>query len=184
MNTQISTNTLKKIILTCSLLLSPLFAEVDTSKSLEEVTLQGNDGGYYNTDATWNSSMLKGKTTMLMYVDPDEKNKGEVFKSTIESFERDLDFNKFQIVVILNLKATWKPNVLIESLMKSKLTDYPKRIYVLDKDSILVKRWGLQNDEYNTLVINDKAKVIYSHLGEWKNDEISKINSLIRAEIK
>ena len=119
-----------------------------------------------------------------MYVDPDEKDKGEVFKSTIESFERDLDFNKFQIVVILNLKATWKPNFLIESLMKSKLIDYPKRIYVLDKDSVLVKKWGLKNNEYNTLLINEQVKAIYSHSGEWKNNDISKINSLIRAEIK
>lgn len=184
MHTKISINIAKRVVLTCSLLFFPLFAQVDMSKSLEEITLQGDDGGYYNTNAAWNSSMLKGKTTMLMYVDPDEKNKGEIFKPTIESFEKDLDFNKFQIVVILNLKATWKPNILIESLMKSKLTDYPKRIYVLDKDSILVKKWGLQNDEYNTLVINEKAKVIYSHSGEWKKDEISKINSLIRAEVK
>jgi len=184
MHTKISPNTLKKIILTCSLLLSSLSAQVDTSKGLKEVTLQGADGGYYNTNATWSSSMLKGKTTMLMYVDPDEKNKGEIFKPTIEAFERDLDFNKFQIVVILNLKATWKPNLLIESLMKSKLTDYPKRIYVLDKDSILVNKWGLKNDEYNTLVINKQEKVIYSHSGEWTNNDISKINSLIRAEVK
>jgi hypothetical protein len=184
MHTKISINTLKKVILTCGLLFSPLSAQVDTSKSLEEVIIQGDDGGYYNTGDAWNSSMLKGKTTMLMYVDPDEKNKGEVFKPTIESFEKDLDFNKFQIVVIINLKATWKPNALIESLMKSKLTDYPKRIYVLDKDSVLVKKWGLTNDEYNTLVINKQAKVIYSHSGEWKKDEISKINSLIRSEVK
>jgi len=184
MNTKISTDTLKKIILTCSLLLSPLSAQVDMSKSLEEVTIQGYTGGYYNTDTAWSSSMLKGKTTMLMYVDPDKKNKGEIFKPTIEAFERDLDFNKFQIVVILNLKATWKPNLLIESLMKSKLVDYPKRIYVLDKDSVLVKKWGLKNDAYNTLVINEQVKVIYSHSGEWKNNDISKINSLIRAEIK
>ena len=182
MHTKISTNTLKKIILTCSLLLSPLFAQVDASKSLEDVTISDDDGGYY-VGGAWSSSMLKGKITMLMYVDPDEKNKGEVFKTTIESFERDLDFNKFQILVILNLKATWKPNVIIESLMKSKITDYPKRMYVLDKNSILVKRWGLKNDEYNTLVINEQAKVIYSHSGKWQNSDISKINSLIRLEV-
>ena len=116
--------------------------------------------------------------------DPDEKYKGEVFKPTIESFERDLDFDKFQILVILNLKATWKPNMLIKRLMKSKLTDYPKRIYVLDKDSVLVKKWGLKNDEYNTLVVNEHSEVIYSHSGEWTEDEMSKINSLIRTQVK
>jgi len=183
MHTKLSTKIIKKIILTCSLLLSPLSAQVDVSKGLEDLSLKGATGGYY-TGAEWSSSMLKGKTTMLMYVDPDEKNKGEVFKLTIESFERDLDFDKFQIVVIINLKATWKPNAIIKSLMKSKLTDYPKRIYVLDNDSVLVKEWGLKNDEYNTLVINKQAEVIYSHSGEWKKSDINKINSLIRLEVK
>lgn len=119
-----------------------------------------------------------------MYVDPDEKNKGEVFKPTIEAFERDLDFDKFQILVILNLNATWKPDFVIRSLMKSKLTDYPKRTYILDTNSVLVKEWGLTDNEYNTLVINDESKVIYSHSGRWKEGEIDKINVLIRSEVK
>ena len=183
MHTKINTNILKKAMLTFSLLVSPLFAEVDMTKSLEEVTISGDDGGYASAGGAWNSSMLKGKTTMLMYVDPDEKSKGEVFKPTIESFERDLDFDKFQILVILNLKATWKPNMLIESLMKSKLKDYPKRVFVLDKDSVLVKKWDLRNDEYNTLVINKDSTVIYSHSGEWNDAQMSEINSLVRSEV-
>ena len=153
-----------------------------TNSSLQEISIEGNDGGYYNGDS-WNSSMLKGKTTMLMYVDPDEKNKGEVFKPIIEKFEKDLDFNKFQIVVVLNLNATWKPNALIKSLMKSKLTDYPKRIYILDNNSVLVKKWGLNDNEYNTLVINKDAEVIYSHSGNWDKEAMRKIDSIIRQEV-
>ncbi len=174
---------MKKIITLITFAVASLFAEVDMEKSLSAITLEGDNGSYYTGEA-WGSSMLKGKTTMLMYVDPDEKSKGEIFKPTIEAFEKDLDFNKFQILVILNLDATWKPDFVIRSLMKSKLTDYPKRIYILDTNSVLVKEWGLTDNEYNTLVINDESKVIYSHSGKWKEGEIDKINVLIRSEVK
>ncbi len=174
---------MKNIFLILSLMISSLFAEVDMIKPLKNITIKGDDGGYV-IGGDWNSSMLKGKTTMLMYVDPDEQPKGEIYKPTIEAFERDLDFNKFQILVILNLKATWKPDFLIKSLVKNKVGDYPKRIYILDKNSILVKSWGLADNEYNTLVLNKQAKVIYSHSGIWKDGEIDKINSLIRLETK
>lgn len=174
---------MKKFITILGLIITSLFAEVDMKQALHPVTLEGDNGSYYTGEA-WDSSMLQGKTTMLMYVDPDEKNKGEVFKPTIEAFERDLDFDKFQILVILNLNATWKPDFVIRSLMKSKLTDYPKRTYILDTNSVLVKEWGLTDNEYNTLVINDESKVIYSHSGRWKEGEIDKINVLIRSEVK
>lgn len=175
---------MKKIILSLSVLFSSLFAEVSVGSQLSALSLQGDTGGYVEKGMTWSSAMLHGKTTMLMYVDPDEKSKGEIFKPTIEAFERDLDFDKFQILVILNLKATWKPNTLINTLVKNKMKDYPKRIYVLDKESVLVKAWDLKDEAYNTLLIDEKAKVIYSHSGEWKKGEIKEIDTLIRKRVK
>jgi len=174
---------MKKIIALLTFVIASLFAEVNREQPLPTITLQGDTGGHYNGD-TWDSSTLQGKTTMLMYVDPDEKSKGEIFKPTIEALEKDLDFSRFQILVILNLDATWKPNAVIRSMMKSKVTDYPKRTYILDNSSVLVKNWGLQDDEYNTLLINDEGRVIYSHSGEWTDDEMKQIDSLIRLHVK
>ncbi len=166
-----------------SLTIAELSADMDIHRTLPLITLSDDNGGHYNGE-TWDSSTLQGKTTMLMYVDPDEKNKGEIFKPTIEAFEKELDFRKFQILVIINLKATWKPTFMIKSLMKNKLTEYPKRIYILDNNSILIKKWRLTDNEYNTLVINRDSKVIYSHSGTWKEDEISQINTLIRSQVQ
>ena len=173
---------MKKTLL---LLLSALalLANPTLNTTLEPITLDKDRGGYVK-GGIWSSAMLKGKTTMLMYVDPDEKSKGEVFKPTIEAFERDLDFSKFQIVVVINLKATWKPNALIESLLKSKMQEYPKRIYVVDKASVLVDKWDMKDDEYNVLVIDDKAKVLFAHSGEWSEDGIKEIDRVIRSEVK
>ncbi len=170
---------MKKTVFLLALSLSSLFAAVDTTAPLPTIVLEGDSGGYYS-GKSWNSEVLKGKTTMLMYVDPDEKDKGEIFKPTIARFEKDLDFDKFQILVIINLNATWKPDALIKKMMKSKLDEHPKRTYILDADSVLVKGWNLPDDEYNTLIINKEGKVIYQHQGEWSAPEIQKIDTLVQ----
>jgi len=170
---------MKKALLVLPLLFLSLFGEVDTTKPLPTLVLEGDSGGFYD-GRSWDSEMLKGKTTMLMYVDPDEKSEGEVFKPTIEAFEKDLDFSKFQILVIINLNATWKPDAIIKKMMKSKVESYPKRTYILDAKSVLVKGWDLPDDAYNTLIIDKEAKVIYQHQGKWNSNEIKKVDTLVR----
>ncbi len=169
--------TLSLLLLSLSLMANPT-----VGSKLPHIILDGSDGSYVQGGA-WDSSMLDGKTTMLMYVDPDEKSKGEIFKPNIEAFERDLDFSKFQIVVILNLSATWKPNALIEKLLENKMTDYPKRIYVMDKNSVLVKKWNMVDDEYNTLVLDSQTKVLFSHSGKWNKNDMKNIDKIIRDNI-
>jgi len=170
---------MKKIIFLSILISIEIFAKVSIGKILPEIILNDQTGGYFN-GYRWNSNMLKGKTTMLMYVDPDEKDKGIIFKPIIEKLEQDIDFKKFQIIVILNLNATWKPNFLIKKLSEGKLKTYPKRIYIFDKQSVLVRKWGLTDNEYNVLLIDPQMKPIYSHIGKWKEKEIQKIDLLIR----
>jgi predicted transcriptional regulator len=172
-----------KILLILGLTIASLPAEVNMYQTLPLISLADENGGYYNGEA-WDSSILQGKTTLLMYVDPDENSKGEVFKPSIEAFEEELDFRKFQILVIINLQATWKPIFMIRSFMKNKVTDFPKRTYVLDNNSVLVKKWGLTENEYNTLVVDGESKVVYSHSGIWKKDEITQIDRLIRSQVK
>ena len=174
---------MKKLLLILPLLLTSLFAEVDTTKPLPTLVLEGDTGSFYD-GSSWSSDMLKGKTTMLMYVDPDEKSKGEAFKPTIEAFEKDLDFDKFQILVIINLNATWKPDAIIKMMMKSKVDTYPKRTYILDAKSVLVKGWNLPDDEYNTIIIDQNAKVLYQHAGDWDEAQMTKVDTLVRSEVK
>ena len=172
---------MKKTLLTLALTLTTLFGAVETSTPLPPLLLEGDQGGLYSGTA-WSSEMLEGKTTLLLYVDPDERSKGEVFKPAIEAFERELDFDRFQILVILNLNATWKPDALIKKMMGSKIEEYPKRTYILDTKSALVKQWRLIDDEYNVLVIDKHSKVIFEHAGEWDGEQIDKIDRLIRSQ--
>ena len=75
-----------------------------TIRILPHIILEGDDGSYAN-GKRWDSSVLQGKITLLVYFDPDERDKGKIFMPTLEAFERDLDFSQFQTILIVNLKA-------------------------------------------------------------------------------
>ena len=173
---------MKKMIITTSFIISTLLTSASASESLKELTLSGDNGGII-TGEEWNSRMLKDKTTIMMYVDPDKKSDGELVTPIIELFENDLDLNKFQILMVVNLEATWRPNAIIKALVKSKAKDNPNRTYIVDAKSILVKEWKLANDEYNVVVIDNSSKIIYSHIGEWKKSELVELDKLVRKQV-
>ncbi len=174
---------MKKLLILPLIFAIGLHANITIGKKLPHVALDHKNGGYLS-GKTWDSSMLKGKTTLLLYVDPDERDKGKNFNSTIKKLERDIDPKHFQIVAIMNLGATWKPKTLITKLMKSKMGDFPKRIIVVDNTSWLVKKWGLKNDEHDVLVLDKHTKILFSHSGKLNNDHIKKIDTLIRSQAK
>ena len=173
---------MKKIIILASLIISTLATTVSASEPLKAVTLSGDNGGIISGE-DWNSKMLKNKTTIMMYVDPDKKSDGELVTPIIELFEKDLDLNKFQILMVVNLDATWKPNAIIKALIKSKAKDNPNRTYIVDAKSVLVKEWKLVDDAYNVVVIDNSSKIIYSHVGNWQKEELHKLDKLVRKEV-
>ncbi len=150
---------------------------------LSHIILEGNDGSYAD-GGRWDSTILQGKITLLVYFDPDERDKGEIFMPTLEAFERDLDFGQFQTILIINLEATLIPGFLIKTVIKGQAKNHPKRNYIFDDNSVLVKSWELEDNEYNTLVIDEKSRVIYSHSGKWREGEILILDSLIRSRVR
>ena len=45
---------------------------------LQHIILEGNNGSNVNGNK-WDSSILKGKITLLVYFDPDERDNGKIF---------------------------------------------------------------------------------------------------------
>lgn len=151
--------------------------------ALPQIILEGDDGSYAN-GKRWDSSILLGKITLLVYFDPDKRESGKIFMPTLEAFERDLDFSTFQTILIVNLKATLIPGFLVRGAIKSQAKDHPTRSYIFDGNSVLVRTWALHDNEYNTLVINEEGRVIYRHSGEWEEGEIIVMDSIIRSHVK
>jgi len=106
-----------------------------------KLVLNGANGG--KTDgSSWSSQTLKGKVHVLFYVDPDEKDLNEPLVQALK--KRHFDRKKYGTVAVINLAATWKPNVIIEALLKKKQKEFPviqptlkiKKVYLL-KSGIL-----------------------------------------------
>ena len=170
---------MKKTFLITTLLAMSLHAALPMGKVLPLASLSGQKGGYLSGKA-WNSSMLKGKTTLLIYADPDEQETGKKFAPLIDTLESKLNPRQFQVVMIMNLGATWKPTFLIEKLSGKIAGKYPKRIFVLDKKSLLTQKWGLKNNAYDVLVIDKKARLRYSHSGVLTSKDMKTIESTIQ----
>jgi len=170
---------MKKILIMIGLCLSSLVA-VDIGDVPKSITLSSDEGGLVAGGA-WDSSMIKDKVYVMFYVDPDEKDVNEAFAEALK--KEDFDKSKYGTMAIINLAATWKPNMIINALLKQKQKKFPHAIYVKDKNKKLVKEWGLQDDSSDILVFDKESKLLYSKAGKLDASEIANVIALIKAHL-
>ena len=170
---------MKKIIVALAVLGTSIMA-VEKGKVPVPVTISGDKGGKTNGEA-WKSSSLKGKVHIVFYVDPDKKELNEALSQALK--KRHFDRSKYGSVAIVNMAATWMPNVAIEAKLKSKQKEFPDTVYVRDRDRVLVKKWALADDNSDILIFNKKGVLIYKKFGKLSKAEISKVLSLIEKNL-
>lgn len=145
-----------------------------------QVVLDGANGG--RTDgSSWSSQMLQGKVHVLFYVDPDEKDLNEPLVQALK--KKHFDRKKYGSVAVVNLAATWKPNMIIEALLKKKQKEFPDTTYVKDKKSVLVKKWQLADNNSDVLVFDKQGRLIYQKFGKLNDADIAKVISLIEKHL-
>jgi len=170
---------MKKIVLGFLMLVGSVLA-VELGKVPSSVILEGDNGG--KTDgSTWSSKMLKGKVYILFYVDPDERELNEPLSQALK--KRHFNRKKYASVAMINLAATWLPNVILESKLKAKQKEFPDTIYVKDKKKILVNKWGLADDNSDILIFDKKGKLIYKKFGKLSDKEIKSVLALIEKNL-
>ncbi len=135
------------------------WAGPEVGKPLAEVRLAGAAGGLV-TGGAWASDSLRGKVRALFYVDPDEKDLNEHVAQAIQQAGLDREF--YGSVAVINMAATWMPNLAINRSLQAKQKKYPHTVYVKDLDKALVKRWGLTDDGYDVVVL-DAGGVVRFH---------------------
>lgn len=178
---------LKQIKIKYSLLLfifvtssSIINAQVELHKSLPEIELKEDSGGKIS-GKIWNSSESNNIIKLFLYVAPNQQDVVEPLLFDI----RDKHFpkEKIEVTLILNTKATWIPDSIIENKVKSRAKTDTTINYALDKGEILPKYWKLSNENPNLILINQKGLVVFLHKGEFsdkiKNDLLNKIELLI-----
>jgi hypothetical protein len=146
------------------------------------VGLSGQTGGEVRDGSPWTSASLKDAVSMLVYVDPDEKDLNEDLAKRLKA--EKFDHQYFKSVAIINMKATWKPNAILNAMLKRKQESYPDTLYVKDYDSVLVKEWGLADQTYDVLLFDREGQVLFRKDGKLSDQEIETFVSLVRDNLK
>jgi predicted transcriptional regulator len=155
---------------------------VTVGEKPKEVIISGENGGMVKDGAAWDSSSVKDKVYVMFYVDPDEKDLNSAFSDALKK-KNYRKKGAYGSIAIINLAATWKPNVIIESLLKSKQKEFPETIYIKDKKSILVKEWNLADDNNDILIFDKDGKVLFYKAGKMSDDDMQKAFTIIEEHI-
>lgn len=147
----------------------------------KNISISGENGGYVQDGAIWNSSTIKDKVYVMFYVDPDEKSTNDEFSSKLK--EKNYDETNFGSIAIINMAATWKPNIIIEKVLKSKQEEFPTTIYVKDKKSVLVNEWNLDDDASDILIFSKKSKLLFYKSGKMSHVDIEKAIKIIEENL-
>ena len=158
-----------------------LFA-VTVGQKPKEVSISGENGGLVKDGKAWSSSMLQDKVYVMFYVDPDEKDVNEHFTQALKKKEYRKK-GAYGSIAIINLAATWKPNFVIESILKSKQEEFPDTIYVKDKNKVLVNEWEVGDDASNILIFDKDGKLVFYKSGKMSEDDMQKAFSLIEENL-
>ncbi|WP_434636407.1 YtfJ family protein [Sulfurimonas sp. NW7] len=171
-----------KIKLTLAALLTTLnLYALTIGEAPKNVTIEGEKGGLV-TGGAWNSNMLKNKVFVMFYVDPDEKDVNEDFSQALKK-KHYREKGAFGSIAIVNMAATWKPNFAIEAILKGKQKEFPKTIYVKDKDKTLVKEWKIADDASNIVIFSKDGKVLFYKSGKMSADDTQKAFQIIEENI-
>lgn len=133
-------------------------------QKLKPVELQGESGGRVDGSA-WSSEMLKGKVWAFFYVDPDHRDENESLKEALqkEGFPKD----KYSSTAVINMDASWLPNTIIGSSLKSNQEKYPDVVYVKDMNKVLVKEWGFDDDAYVVALFDKQGQLLMYRTGDF-----------------
>lgn len=170
---------MKALILSALLALSAL--AITVGEIPKNTIIEGDNGGLVEDGAAWNSSSIKDKVYVMFYIDPDEKSTNEHFSKALK--EKKYDESTFGSIAVVNLGATWKPNFVIESILKSKQKEFPRTIYVKDKEKVLVDAWGVGDDASNILIFSKNGTLLFYKSGKMEDDDMNKAFSIIKNNI-
>ncbi len=139
--------------------------------------LDGDNGGKLDGNA-WDFQDRLGKIHLIFYVDPDERADGEALEEALDAEHFPAD--QVTSSALINMKATALPNFLIGITLAAKQKKFPTTIYAKDFTKHLVREWGLKDNAYNLIILNQKGELIYIKTGKPSPQDLTAIVELIR----
>ncbi|MDR3554823.1 MAG: YtfJ family protein [Syntrophobacteraceae bacterium] len=162
-------------IATCMLavfLIAPACLALEPGQAPPRVELKGKLGGRLN-EKPWSSSELKGKVSVVFYVDPDVKDLNNPASEALKKahFPRA----KYQSYGIINMASTWMPNFSISAALSQKQKSYPDTIYIRDYKRVLVTTWKIADNSSDVLAFDKNGKLIFEKNGKLSEAEVAKL---------
>lgn len=168
-------------LILCLVISFSVSAKLKVGQQIPEVSLSGDLGGKVD-GSNWSSKELGGKVHLIFYVDPDEKDTNNHTSEAVAKEKFDLTY--YASSAIINMDATWLPNAAIASSLKKKQEKYPNTTYVKDIEKELVKKWSMQDDASNIVLLDPSGKVLFHEHGALSKDNVAKLLKLIAGEIE
>ena len=170
---------MKLKVIVASMLITLSLSALSLGEVPKNVSIDGENGGMVLDGSKWQSSTIKDKVFVMFYVDPDEKDVNEHYSQALK-VEKEAKRLSFQSIAIINLAATWKPNFVIESILKDKQEEFPNTIYVKDRASVLVNEWEIADDSSNILIFSQNGELLFYKEGAMSEEDIAKSFKIIK----
>ena len=158
----------------------PTGAEITLGHPLPPILLEGDSGGHLD-GTSWNSNSLSKKLHILMYVDPDEVKVNAHVEDALA--EQGFDRGKVGSVAVINMAATWKPNLEIEMILKKKQEKYPHTLYLRDLRGEMVSKWGLVDNSYHVLLVGHQGEALFSAGDALSKEQVRELISIINQRL-
>ncbi len=146
---------------------------------LPHLVLEGKEGGLVD-GRSFDSRILSSKTYLVIYSDPDKKDLNEEFFQKVK--KAHFDRSRYGSIAIVNMQATWLPNFLLQAILKKKQKSYPDTIYVKDKKRVLVKKWGVADNDQVVMIVK-RGKVLFVKNGKLGPKEQSRALEILQRSV-
>ena len=114
-------------------------------------------------------------------MDPDHRTINDDSNQRLQAEYFNLNF--YHSFAIINMAATWLPNAILNSALKSSQKEFPTTSYVKDLKKSFVSKWKLVDDGYQTIILNEKGEILFNHIGRLDQTKTTELISLIKKEI-
>ena len=161
------------ILLLCTYLFSQNNLEVGMKATGWELK---DAGGKLFTMESWS-----GKILQINYVDPDESEMNEHFNDAVKyAIEVDslIARGSFKGIGIDDCASSWKPDFAIRLIGGAKAKKYDTTV-LFDYDGDLRKAWGLKEDSYNVIILDEDRIVRAIIQGQISEEQVADLVQLI-----
>jgi len=166
------------------LLIASFVAAVELGTTPQKLTLK--DGLVeLQGEKPWSDDYFRSNKQgyLLFYVDPDEETFNKHIEEKLDKAFKSYDDKFKNSITIINMAASWIPNVLIQPVIKEREKKYPYNKFVLDYNKTMVEKWGLEDDAYQVLIFSNEGKIVYANHKRLSDADVEEVRVILKKQI-